>query len=142
VSKKRSWVKWLGIGCVGLILLAILSGVGLFFAVRTMTSGPEQVARDFCAAAAVGDFAKAHNLFAAPLKESQSLEAFTAEVKANPSLFRITDTSFTDRSIDQAGAKLAGTATLEAGTTVPVSFTFVRENDDWKLIGYNIGSRP
>jgi hypothetical protein len=117
-------------------------GGGIFFVVRTMTAGPEKTAQSFCAAAAAGDYARAHDHFAVPLKESQPLDVFTAAVQANPSLFRIADTSFTERSIDMAGAKLAGTATLESGTTVPVSFTLVRENDEWKLMGYNIGSRP
>jgi len=142
VAEKRSWIKWVAIGCGGLMLLAVVFGVGLYFMVTSMTAAPEQVARDFCAAAAAGDFARAHDFFAAPLKESQPLDVFTATVEANPSLFRIKDTSFNERSIDLAGTKLGGTATLESGTTVPISFTLVRENDDWKLMGYNIGSRP
>lgn len=142
MSQPQPWLKWIGLGCGGLILIGVIAGAALFFVVRSMTAGPEEAARAFCAAAAAGDYARAHDFFSVPLKESQPLDAFTAAAKANPSLFRITDTSFTDRSIDMAGAKLSGTATLEGGTTVPVSFTFARENDAWKLIGYNIGSRP
>jgi hypothetical protein len=136
----RSWMKWAGIGCAGLILLMMIAGAGLYFAVRSLTAGPEDVARDFCSAAAAGDYGRAHDHFSVPLKERQPLDAFTAAVKATPSLFDIVDTTFTDRSIDLSGAKLAGTVTLRAGTTVPVSFTFVRENDVWKLPAYNIGS--
>lgn len=142
MAEKRSWLKWVGIGCGGLVLLAIVAGAGIFFLVRTLTAGPEEVAREFCAAAAAGDYARAHDYFAAPLKESQPLDVFTASVRANPSLFDIVDTSFTDRSIDLAGAKLAGTATIKAGTTIPVSFTLAREGDEWKLMSYHLGSRP
>lgn len=142
MPQERSWVKWVVIGCGGLILLAIAGGVGAFFMVTMLTAGPEQAARDFLAAAAAADYARAHDHFSVPLKESQPLEEFTAAVKATPSLFDIADLSFTERSIDTAGAKLSGTATLRAGTTVPVSFTFGKENDEWKLLGYTLGSRP
>lgn len=142
MSEQRSWLKWVGIGCGGLVLIAAVLAVVIYFAVRAMTAGPEQVARDFCAAAAEGDYARAHDAFSAPLKQSQPLEAFAAAVRANPSLFEIVDTSFTERSIDLAGATLAGTATLKAGTTVPISFTFAKENDTWRLLAYHIGSTP
>ena len=54
--------------------------------------------------------------------------------------FKVTDMSFNQRSIDQAGAELAGTLTLESGTEVPANFSLVRERGSWKLIEYNIGS--
>jgi hypothetical protein len=142
MAERRSWFKWIGIGCGGLVLLGIVLVAVIVFTVRTLTAGPEQVARDFCQAVAAGDYARAHDAFSAPLKESQPLEVLIAAARARPSLFKIVDTSFTDRSIDLTGAKLAGTATLEAGTTVPVSFTFAKEHDEWKLIAYNIGSAP
>ncbi|MCX6549606.1 MAG: hypothetical protein NTY02_01130 [Acidobacteria bacterium] len=136
-----SWLKWVGIGCGGVIVLIAALVTVLFFTVKSMTAGPEQVAKDFLAAASAGDYARAHDAFSAPLKESQPLEAFTAAVKARPSLFSVADLSFTDRSIDLAGAKLAGTATLKSGTQVPVSFTFAKEHDTWKLLSYHIGSQ-
>lgn len=142
MAEGRAWLKWVGIGCGGLLVLAVVAGVGIFFLVRSLTAGPEQVARDFCAAAAAGEYARAHDYFAAPLKERQPLDAFTAAIQRNPSLFDIVETSFTERSIDLAGAKLAGTATIRAGTTIPVSFELAREGEEWKLMSYNLGSRP
>ncbi|MGQ0735835.1 MAG: hypothetical protein ACT4QD_19550, partial [Acidobacteriota bacterium] len=56
-------------------------------------------------------------------------------------LFDVTDVSFTNRSVDTSGAELAGTVTLRVGTEMPASFKLVRENDVWKLISYNIGSK-
>lgn len=142
MTERRAWLKWIGVGCGGLLIIFIVAGVGIFLVVRTLTAGPEQIARDFCAAAAAGDYARAHDYFSAPLKQSQPLDEFSAAVRANPSLFDIVDTSFTEREIDLAGATLAGTATIRAGTTIPISFTFARENDDWKLLAYSVGARP
>src|SRR5262245_44100371 len=116
MSQQRSWGKWIAIGCGSLLALAIVVVAGIFLVVTLLTAGPEEAARDFCAAAAAGNYQRAHDHCSVPLKESQSLDVFTAAVKSNPSLFDIADTTFTDRSIDLAGAKLAGTATLKSGT--------------------------
>ena len=72
---------------------------------------------------AAGNLAEAHAFLAVTLKETQPLEAFTAAVRARPSLFDVADTSYSSRALDTSGATLEGTATLRAGTTVPISFS-------------------
>lgn len=139
-KKKAGWVKWVALGCGGMVLLvAVVVAAGFFVVMRT-TAEPEKVVDSFLAAAARGDYEAAHDYFAAPLKEVQPLEEFVAGVKANPSLFRIVDTTFTSRSRDLHGAEFEGTVKLETGTQIPVSFRLVKENETWKLIGYNLGS--
>lgn len=135
------WGKKVGIGCGALIAGVTVLVVVVFFLVRTLTAGPEQVVRDFLTAAAAGDYEKAHTAFSAPLKERQPFEAFTAAVKQNPSLFQVKDISFSERSIDTSGAKLTGTLTLDAGTEVPATFSLVKENDTWKFLSYSVGSK-
>ena len=100
----------------------------------------EEAVQGFIAAARSGDYQKAHDYFSVPLKEVQPYEDFVAAAEQNSSFFKITDTSFTNRSIDMNGAEFSGNVTLESGTTVPAQFELVRENDQWKLISYNIGS--
>jgi len=135
----RPWVKYVAIGCGGLLVLVATSVAVIFFAVARLTAAPEQVARDFLAATTRGDFAAAHAHFAAPLKDTQSLAALEAAARETPSIFKVADLSFSDRSIDMKGATLAGTATLVAGTELPVSFTLVRERDTWRLLAYRLG---
>ena len=132
--------KKIAIGCGVVVLAFCLFVGGVIGFVWWATAGPEEAVQNFIAAAAAGDYARAHDYFAAPLKERQPLDAFTTAVKGTPSLFAITDTSFTDRSIDGSVAKLSGTVTLQAGTTVPAEFELVQENDAWKLISYHLGS--
>lgn len=139
-SPSRGWIKWTAIGCGGLIVVVGLFVTLLVFGVRSATSGPETVVKEFLAAAGKGDYAAAHAHFSAPLKEVQSLEAFTAGAEANPTLFDVVDTTFNERSIDLTSATLAGTVTLRAGTEMPASFKLVEENDAWKLIAYQIGN--
>lgn len=136
----KPWLKWLGIGCGGALLLVAVFVAVVFVSVRSMTAGPEQVVQQFLARAAAGDYVGAHALLAVPLQEQQPLDRFTATVKATPSLFAIADSSFNDRSIDTNGAKLAGTITLKAGTRVPASFSLVKENDSWRILAYHIGA--
>lgn len=138
-AAKTPWVRWIALGCGGLVVLAALFAAFMFFVVKKATAGPEEVVRQFLTAAAAGDYAAAHDFFSAPLKEAQPLEEFSAAVAANPILFKVTDTTFTERSVNLNGAKLAGTLTLAAGTKMPATFSLVKEGDAWKLIAYHIG---
>jgi hypothetical protein len=138
-AAKKPWGRWIALGCVGLVVLAALFAALMFFVVKKATAGPEEVVRQFLAAAAAGDYAKAHGFFSAPLKEAQPLADFIASAEANPTLFAVTDTTFNERSVDLGGARLSGTVTLTAGTKVPAQFDLAKENDTWKLIGYHIG---
>jgi hypothetical protein len=138
--RKGGWLKWVVLGCFGLILLAGLFGGGIWWGIMKATQGPERVAEAFLAAAAAGDYEKAHSHFSAPLKEVQPLEQFREIASEQPTLFAVADTSFTSRSLNSGTAELEGTVTLEAGTKLPATFKLVKENGDWKLLAYHLGS--
>lgn len=143
MADQRTWLKWIGIGCAGLALLVIVVVAGILAVVWSLTAAPEAVVREFTAAVAAGDHARAHTYLAAPLREATPLDAFEADVRASPSMFDIVETTFTDRSFDfSEGVRLGGTVTTRAGTTLPASFTLVREQDTWKILAYRIGSTP
>ena len=140
VGGGKPWLKWLLIGCGGLLAVIIILAVALFFIVKQATAEPEKVVQTFLTEATAGNLEAAHDCFSAPLKEAQPFDQFAAGVNANRHLFDVADTSFTSRSVDMNGAEFEGTLTLESGTEVPCSFKLVRENEAWKLIAYNIGS--
>lgn len=135
-----SWLKWVLIGCGGFLALMVILIVVLFFVVKQVTAGPEEVVQTFLAEAAAGNLEASYDCFSAPLKEVQPFAEFSSAVTQNRQFFDISDTSFSERSVDMQGAKLSGTATLAAGTQLPCSFELVRENDEWKLLSYNIGA--
>jgi len=139
-TKKRPWIKWVALGCSGLIVVVAALVFFTTMAVKRATAGPEKVVHEFLAAAGQGDYAAAHDYFSAPLKQVQPLDEFAAAAKANAMFFQIKDTTFSNRSIDMKGAKFSGTVTLVTGTEVPASFALVRENSKWKLLSYHIGS--
>ena len=137
---RRFWSKRIALGCGGTVLaLALLAG-GVALTVKKATAAPEKVVHEFLAAAASGDYDRAHSYFAAPLKEEQPLAQFREAASSHPSLFTARDTTFNERSIDTSSARLSGSLTLASGTRLPASFRLVRENGSWKLIGYQIGS--
>jgi hypothetical protein len=137
---KRPWVKWVVLGCGLLIALIACFAALMFFVVKKATAGPEATVQGFLSAAGSGDYAKAHGYFSAPLKEAQPLDQFRAAAQRQASMFKVKDTTFNTRSVDLEGARLAGTLTLESGTSVPASFKLVKENGEWRLIAYHIGS--
>ena len=138
-KNSRPWLRWVFIGCGGLIALFVVFIIVILFVVKQATAAPEELP-PLLAEIAAGNLEAAHECFSAPLKEVQPFDQFAAGVEANQHLFDITDTTFNNRSVDMAGAEFEGTVTLASGTEVPCSFKLVRENDTWKLISYNIGS--
>ena len=138
--KKTSTGKKIALGCGGAAIVVALLAVILTVVVKKATAGPEAVVKEFLAAAAAGDYPRAHSYFSAPLQQVQPLAQFQAAASARSSFFQVKDTTFSQRSVDTSGASLAGTVTLTSGTQVPASFRLVRENGAWKLIGYNIGT--
>ena len=141
MAEKKPLLKKVALGCAGALVVIAVFVVIIFLVVGKMTAEPERVVREFLAAAAAGEYRAAHSHFSVPLKESQPLSAFIENVERTPSLFAISDLGISSRTIDKSGCELSGTATLEAGTRVPASFSLVKENDVWKLLSYNIGSR-
>lgn len=138
--KKTNWGLIIGLGCGGLVLVVGVIVAVVFFAVMKATAEPKAAVDGFLEAAAAGDYAEAHGYFSVPLAKVQPLDEFTARAEENAHLFAIEDTSFTTRSVDSTGAKFKGTVTLEAGTELPASFELVRENGEWKLLAYQLGS--
>ncbi len=67
------------------------------------------------------------------------MEEFSGIVESNSELFSVEETSFTNVSMTMEGCEISGTATLSAGTKVPISFRLAEEGDAWKLLSYEIG---
>jgi hypothetical protein len=117
--KKSRWWAWLLGGCGCLTLVAVVVGLSIYFGVRAITAGPEQVVQDFLAAAGAGNAVEAHGYFSHPLKAEQPLDEFAQVIETRPHLFQVTDTTFTSRSLDGSRASFSGTVTLETGTRMP-----------------------
>ena len=133
-------VRWAGLGCGALLLLGSVIGTVFVTVVQQGVAGPEKTVHAFLAAAGSGDFTAAHAYFAQGLQEAQPLDKFQQIGAANQQLFQVQDTTFNNRSVDPENAELSGTVTLTGGTTLPADFKLKRENGQWRLIEYHIGS--
>jgi hypothetical protein len=139
-SSLPGWARWLGLGCGAILLLGTLFGSAFFLVLHRATAGPEEAIQGFLAAAGSGDYTKAHGYFSTALKQVQPLDLFTKVASEHQQLFQVQDTTFNDRAVDMAGAKLSGTVTLTNGTKLPASFQLVREDGQWRFTSYQIGS--
>src|SRR5690606_2892473 len=80
-------LRYVLLGCGGMLLLAAVVGTIIALVVQKATAGPEQTVQAFLAAAAAGDFAGAHGHFSAQLQQVQPLDQFSALAAANQQLF-------------------------------------------------------
>jgi hypothetical protein len=135
-----TWARIIGLGCGALLLLSMVVGSVIFLVVRKATAGPEETIKSFLTAAGSGDFATAHGYFSEALKKVQPLAEFSSEAAAHQQLFQVQDTTFNSRSVDLNGAELSGTVTLTGGTELPASFKLVKEDGQWRLTSYQLGS--
>ena len=134
------WVRWIGLGCGALLLLGAMAGSVIFLVVRKATAGPEETIQAFLTAAGSGDFDTAHGYFSTPLKQVQPLDQFSAKAAAHQQLFQVQETTFNNRSVDLNSAALSGTVTLTGGTDLPASFELIKEEGQWRLTSYQLGS--
>ncbi|HEV8631585.1 MAG TPA: hypothetical protein VGV61_14805 [Thermoanaerobaculia bacterium] len=139
-SMLPNWLRVAGLGCGAVLLLGSVVGTVVYAVVHLATAGPDATIKAFLTAAGNGDYDAAHAYFAEPLKQVQPLATFRSVAAANRNLFQVQDTTFNNRSVDLTGAELSGTVTLTGGTQLPATFKLVRENGQWRLISYQIGS--
>lgn len=135
-----AWARWIGLGCGAILLLGSVAGTVFFVLMQKATAGPERTIQAFLAAAGSGDFTTAHGYFSADLKQVQPLDQFSSQAAAHQQLFQAQDTTFNNRSVDLHHADLSGTVTLTGGTQVPASFKLVKEDGEWRLTSYQLGS--
>ncbi|HXT20346.1 MAG TPA: hypothetical protein VN923_06325 [Thermoanaerobaculia bacterium] len=133
-------VRWIGLGCGALLLLAIVASALFFLFIRKATEGPEQTIQAFLTAAGSGDFDTAHGYFSEDLKKVQPLSEFSSAAAAHQQLFQVRDTTFNSRSVTLKGAELSGTVTLTAGPELPASFKLTKEGGQWRLTSYQLGN--
>ncbi|MEA5097511.1 MAG: hypothetical protein VB032_03125 [Burkholderiaceae bacterium] len=120
----KTWMKvLLGIGAV--IILAVAGG--FYF-----TSGVTVVADDFFKAAREKDIKKAHGYLAKEFK-AMADENVLADYLVRSSLGSVKDTSWSSRQVSGGRGELVGSVTTDAGASVPLRMTFVKEADGWKI---------
>jgi len=85
------------------------------------------------------DYPHAYSLLSTSLKAELSLEDFTNHVRQNPQIFKTTDSTFSNRNIENDVCTLRGTVTSTEGGKTPVRITLVKEGGQWRIRAFRWG---
>lgn len=131
--KKRGPLFWSLTGCCGcLTLVALAAGVffgGLYFLTKGATDAVDQQLRDL----RKGDVAAAYGRMSQDYRNRSSEADFGAFVQEHVTLRSNQDYSFTQRSIHNQTARLAGVLTATSGEKEAVTFALIKEEGSWKI---------
>ena len=129
------------VGGVFVGFAALIIGVAglIFWGVWQATAEPVAAVRAQLEAINQDDYERAHSYFSTRLRELRSAEDFRAYVEENKAALKTTDSTFSNRSIENNVATLRGTLTGRDGRTTPVRYVLVKENSRWVIDSFRFG---
>lgn len=119
---------------VGAIAAMLASAIGLIF---YLTQGQVKASDQFLARISEGRIHEAYQSTASVFRSGVSEEAF-AEAINRSGLRGYASSSWHSRSRNNDQATLEGTITTRDGREIPLTMHLIKENDDWKIIGFEI----
>jgi hypothetical protein len=128
------YVLLAGAGC----LLIVAFGVGIFFFVWQMTSGPVDVVNEQLAALREENLEKAYSLCSSAFRNKTNKEDFRKFVKKHSILQNAKDYFSFRRNISGNTATLNGSIRGEDGSAQPAEYRLVKEGGKWKVLYINI----
>jgi len=138
MSTKRLALMIIGAALLIIIFIGAIGG-GIFWLVWEATAEPVRVTRDHLDAINQEDYPRAYGHLSASLQAELSLEDFTNHVRANPQIFKTSDSTFSNRKIENDVCTLRGTLTSADGGKTPVRITLVKEGEQWRIRGFRWG---
>jgi hypothetical protein len=128
------------VAIVAVVVVLIAAGIGgLVWFVFKATAPPVEAVRAHLAAINQGDYAGAYSYLHTSVQQQMSLEDFQGYVESNSSVLKTTDTTFSNRSIQNNVCTLRGTHTGQDGTVTPVRWTLVHQGERWFITGFRFG---
>ncbi len=138
LSNKKIALILVGVGLLFILLIGAIGG-GIFWFVWEATSEPVKVTREHLGALNREDFPAAYAHLSTSLQAELSLEQFTSLVRQNPQVFKTSDSTFSNRKIENDVCTLRGTVTSTEGGKTPVRVTLVKEGGQWRIRGFRWG---
>jgi len=119
------------------IFLKVLAGIGgvivlAIVAVMYMTGGMTEIADKFFTAAKSDNYDVAYSFLSEDFQSGTSKEQLKSYL-TNNSLDKFEEASWNNRSINGGRGELSGSITTETGGVVPISLSFIKGKDDWKI---------
>jgi hypothetical protein len=135
--KGKGPLFWSALGCGGILLLALI-GVGVVVGGAFLKSrGAVEAVRAQLKDIKDGNLDAAYARTAASYQAAHSASAFAAFVGRHPGLKGNTDSTFTNRSVENDTAKISGTLTHPSGTE-SVVYKLVKDGEEWKISGIEV----
>jgi hypothetical protein len=127
------------------ILLGLLAFI-VFVVVLAfwLTSGISEVANKQLDALRKGDVVTAYSYTSKAFQADTSIDRFKAFIDKYPALKNNRESSWSSREISNGNGTLVGTLTANDGTTLPVEYHFVKENNEWRMLNLvlpNVGAK-
>lgn len=117
-----------------LVAAIILTGLVWWFWGRTLE--PVQVIRSQLAALQAGDDQQAYKYLSTDARRALPEDEFLALVEATPVVRQPWESTFLSRKVENQTATVSGHITGRDGHDYAVSYTLVRENDVWRIHGF------
>jgi hypothetical protein len=143
-EKKRGPLFWGGVGCCGCLLLILIGGgiatmMGVDFVQSfiALTNAPVQAARDQLKDIKEGNLDAAYARFSSTYQAAHTSADFAAFVERHPGLKANTDSTFSNRSIQNDTAEISGSLTHANGVE-SVIYELAKEGDAWKVTGLTV----
>jgi hypothetical protein len=143
-EKKSNLWKWLGGGCLLIVLIgACIAGSCALCAggIYQATDAPAQAAHAFFGDVRAQNWPAAHSRMSGTYQATHTPETLQMAASAIPALTQQTDSTFSSRNVDMAGASLEGTLTTPSGS-VPVSVRMSTANNAWYVESVTVQGVP
>lgn len=118
------------------IFIVLIVAIALF-----ATSGVVKPVEEHLALLQKGDVAAAYNSASQAFKNVLSLEEYKKFVSQFPFLSNNKSHNFSEREIKNNIGRVKGTITSVDGAVVPIIFSLVKENGQWKIISIDINPK-
>jgi hypothetical protein len=121
------------------IVLGVVGGLFVIILIALMATSPlVDVADQQLAFMKAGNISAAYDLTSSEFKATMTLEQFTTFVNQYPVLSKNVDRTFNNREIINDKGTISGTLKATDGTIMTVTYTFVKENGEWKIFGLQL----
>ena len=139
MEKNTKIVLLIGGVLIGVVVLIVALGGLIFWGIWQATAEPVAAVRAQLEAINQDDYDRAHSYFSARLRDLRTVEEFRSFVQENLSILKTTDSTFSNRKIENNVATLRGTLTGRDGRVTPVRYVLVKENNRWVIDNFRFG---
>jgi predicted component of type VI protein secretion system len=139
-AKKKGgpWL-WVGAGCCGCLLLAILGFAAIIGIPMAMTQAPANAVKQQLQVVKSGQIEQAYSQMAEAYRAQTSLQEFEFVVAQHAALRDFQDASFTSRSIENNKATISGVLKSTMGETEGATFVLIKESGGWHIMEMTVG---